>query len=164
MKKAIGKNAIGLSVGVLALAGVTLGGLWLQRVEAQPTGFLPYQDAAAVAAGQELYADNCAACHGGQLQGEANWRERDADGYLPAPPHDPSGHTWHHPDLQLFMITKFGTEAMVGNGYKSRMGAYEEILSDEEIVQILAFIKSTWPTPIVDQHNARNAAAAAQGG
>lgn len=65
-------------------------------------------DAALVALGQRVYAGQCAACHGMQLEGQANWRERGPDGRLPAPPHDASGHTWHHPDEQLFQITKHG--------------------------------------------------------
>jgi len=144
------KRAMGLALG-LGLASVAPAG-------AEQAGFLPYTNPGVIAEGQVIYEENCAACHGAQLEGEPNWRERDAEGYLPAPPHDPSGHTWHHPDAQLFMITKFGTEAMVGNGYQSRMGAYEDVLSDEEIVKVLAFIKSTWPDQIVEMHNERNAA------
>jgi len=152
MKRAMG-FALGLGLGV-GLASAAPAG-------AQQAGFLPYTNPSVIAEGQVIYEENCAACHGAQLEGEPNWRERDAEGYLPAPPHDPTGHTWHHPDAQLFMITKFGTEAMVGNGYQSRMGAYEDVLSDEEIVKVLAFIKSTWPDQIIEMHNERNAAAKA---
>lgn len=120
-------------------------------------GFLPYLDAAAVAQGAALYQDYCAACHGAALEGQDNWRERDADGYLPAPPHDVTGHTWHHPDSQLFMITKFGTEAIVGNGYRSRMAGYGDSLTDSEIITILAYIKSTWPAEVIKRHNQINA-------
>jgi len=124
---------------------------------AMASGAFPYQDAQAVAAGSTLYQQHCSSCHGANLEGEPNWRVRDADGYLPAPPHDPSGHTWHHPDEQLFLITKHGTEAMVGNGYKSRMPGFEESLSDGEILSVLAYIKSTWPSGIVARHNQINA-------
>lgn len=147
------KRAIGAALG-LGLASVAPA--W-----AEQAGYLPYTNPGVIAEGQVIYAENCAACHGAQLEGAPSWRERDAEGYLPAPPHDPSGHTWHHPDAQLFMIIKYGTEEMVGNGYQSRMGAYEEVLSDEEIVQVLAFIKSTWPQQIIEMHNERNAAAKA---
>ena len=63
---------------------------------------------------------------------------------MPAPPHDASGHTWHHPDDQLFRITKEGVSAIVP-GYASDMPAFEGVLSDEEIRAVLAFIGSTWP-------------------
>ena len=63
---------------------------------------------------------------------------------MPAPPHDASGHTWHHPDRQLFTITKLGVNAVVP-GYESDMPGFEGVLSDDEISAVLAFIKSTWP-------------------
>lgn len=123
-------------------------------------GFLPWQYPEAVAQGQAVYADHCAACHGDRLQGQPDWQSRDADGYLPAPPHDPSGHTWHHPDQQLFDITKYGIEAIVGNGYRSRMGGYDGILSDTEIAAVLAYIKSTWPSRVIEIHDRINRDAA----
>ena len=42
------------------------------------------------------------------IRGQINWRQRDSNGYLPAPPHDESGHTWHHSDQYLFLMTKYG--------------------------------------------------------
>ena len=63
---------------------------------------------------------------------------------MPAPPHDASGHTWHHADRPLFTITKLGVGAVVPD-YESDMPAFEGILSDDEIVAVLAWIKSTWP-------------------
>lgn len=131
------------------------------RADSQ-AGFLPWQDPAAVALGQTIYADHCAACHGADLEGEPDWQSRDADGYLPAPPHDPEGHTWHHPDRQLFEITKYGIEAVVGGGYKSRMMGYEDILSDAEIAAVLAYIKSTWPPRVIEIHDRINRDAAQQ--
>jgi len=97
-----------------------------------------------VALGQDLYAANCASCHGANLEGQPDWRRRNEDGRMPAPPHDASGHTWHHPDRQLFTITKLGVSAVVP-GYESDMPVFEGVLSDDEINAVLAFIKSTWP-------------------
>ncbi len=125
---------------------------------ASAQGLFPYSDAREVARGKALYDDNCAACHGGDLEGEPNWRQPDEDGYLPAPPHDATGHTWHHPDEQLFMITKYGTAALVGGDYKTRMDGFADQLSDDEILAILAYIKSTWPDQIIARHNRMNAA------
>jgi mono/diheme cytochrome c family protein len=65
-------------------------------------------------------------------------------GRLPAPPHDASGHTWHHSDGDLFKITKFGLAAIVP-GYQSDMPAFGDILSEDEIRSALTFIKSRWP-------------------
>jgi mono/diheme cytochrome c family protein len=73
---------------------------------------------------------------------------------LPAPPHDETGHTWHHPDDQLFAITKFGPAAVAGlNDYQTDMPVFEGVLSDEEISAALAYIKSTWPAEIRARHD-----------
>lgn len=105
-----------------------------------------------LALGRKLYASHCAACHGAQLEGQPNWRERRTDGRLPAPPHDESGHTWHHPDAQLFDLTRNGLVPgrTAPEGYESDMPAYAGILTDEEIIAILAYIKSTWPPEILE--------------
>ncbi len=101
-------------------------------------------DAHLVEVGEILYQQYCASCHGAELEGQPNWKQRDENGFLPAPPHDETGHTWHHPDEQLFEITKIGTEAFVGMGYRSNMIGFEDQLSDSEIWAVLAFIKSEW--------------------
>lgn len=97
-----------------------------------------------VQAGQEIYAANCASCHGAKLEGQPDWRRRLDTGRMPAPPHDESGHSWHHPDTDLFTITKLGVGAVVP-GYESDMPAFAETLSDADIVAVLTYIKSTWP-------------------
>jgi mono/diheme cytochrome c family protein len=94
--------------------------------------------------GRALYLQHCASCHGPNLEGQPNWQNRQPDGLLPAPPHDASGHTWHHSDEQLFAITKKGVSAIVPN-YRSAMPAFEGVLSDEEIRLVISYIKSTWP-------------------
>ena len=101
-----------------------------------------------LALGRQVYGEFCAACHGAELEGQPNWRQRGADGLLPGPPHDASGHTWHHPDEQLFFITKHGTAALAGADYKTSMIGFGEVLDDEEIGAVLDFIKSRWPPDI----------------
>lgn len=98
-----------------------------------------------IAQGRQIYADQCAACHGADLEGQPDWRTRLASGRLPAPPHDESGHTWHHPDEVLFRIVKEGTAAVVGGGYESDMPGFAGVLNDAEIRAVLDYIKSTWP-------------------
>ena len=98
-----------------------------------------------VARGQRVYVAQCAACHGSKLEGQPNWRERLPSGRFPAPPHDPSGHTWHHSDALLFSITKHGIERHAPPGYKSDMPAFGNRLSDDQIWAVLAYIKSMWP-------------------
>jgi mono/diheme cytochrome c family protein len=102
-------------------------------------------DAARVALGKRVYDQHCASCHGPRLEGQPNWRSRRPDGRLPAPPHDESGHTWHHPDQVLFAITKNGlVPPHAPKGYASDMPAFAGKLSDDEIWAVLAFIKSRW--------------------
>jgi len=110
-----------------------------------------------VEAGHAIYAAKCASCHGGRLQGQtSNWRERDAQGYLPAPPHDATGHTWHHSDQLLFEITKYGSSKSAGLEMKSRMPAYQGLLTDREIIAVLSFIKSRWPEDVRNRHDQLN--------
>ena len=109
-----------------------------------------------VVLGKLVYENNYASCHGVNLEGQERWREPDADGYMPAPPHDETGHTWHHPDEYLFLMTKYGLEEIIGQEYPNNMPAYKDILSDEEILASLSFIKSTWSREIKLQHDKIN--------
>ncbi len=113
-------------------------------------------DAQAVDRGRELYAAACASCHGASLEGQKDWQRRGPNGRMPAPPHDASGHTWHHPDATLFAITKHGPAAYPAN-YETDMPAFAGRLSDDDIVAILAYIKSTWPPPIREKQSRMNA-------
>ena len=79
----------------LAAAVVVAGVAWYVVVGAGGRG-ADATDPELVALGASVYAQHCAACHGRELEGEPNWRRRKADGTLPAPPHDATGHTWHH--------------------------------------------------------------------
>jgi len=94
--------------------------------------------------GRLLYADHCAACNGTNLEGEPDWQTRLADGLMPAPPHDATGHTWHHSDNELLIIVRDGMAGLVP-GQPSVMPAFGALLDKAEIGAVLAFIKSTWP-------------------
>ena len=110
------------------------------------TMVLQPDDNATVRAGEPIYQESCASCHGAQMQGQPDWRIRGSNGLLPAPPHDASGHTWHHADDLLFEITKYGPGTVIGDdSYQSAMPAFENTLSDADIVAVLSFIKNSWP-------------------
>lgn len=105
-------------------------------------------DPVQVARGEVIYRQHCASCHGARLEGEPDWRIRRPSGELPAPPHDASGHTWHHGDAQLFAMVKEGIAAFAPPGYKTAMPAFGAVLSDADIRAVLAYIKSNWPEDI----------------
>ncbi|MBR2818538.1 MAG: cytochrome c [Reyranella sp.] len=143
------------AVAVVAIVGGVLYGVFgsTQPVRIDPA------DRAQVDLGRKLYVEACASCHGANLEGQPNWQKRLPNGRLPAPPHDASGHTWHHPDIDLFRVTKLGPAAYP-TGYETDMPAFGDRLSDAEIAAILAYIKSTWPPEIRARHDRLNAAKA----
>ena len=110
----------------------------------------------AISLGKSVYVQNCASCHGVNLEGQKDWMSRLPDGLMPAPPHDETGHTWHHSDKYLFMITKYGLEDIIGQKYPNNMPAYKNILSDKEIISVLSYIKSTWPNKVKKIHDQIN--------
>lgn len=142
---------------VVALAVVALGGLAFVYVKAATdaggNARADAGDAKLVTEGRAVYAKHCAECHGAKLEGQPNWQTRNPDGSFPAPPHDPSGHTWHHPDRVLFAITKDGGQRHAPPGFKSGMPPFAGTLSDREIRAALAYIKSTWPDDIRKKHD-----------
>ena len=94
--------------------------------------------------GHALYLEHCASCHGVNLEGQPDWMQRLSNGRLPAPPHDETGHTWHHSDEQLLVIVRDGLAA-IAPGYETDMPAFGPKLSDHEILAVLDYIKQSWP-------------------
>ncbi len=110
--------------------------------------------------GQALYAEQCASCHGVNLEGQPDWQTPDNNGILPAPPHDETGHTWHHDNQLLFEYTQLGGEAALAargvNGFASGMPGFGDILTDDDIWDILAYIRSIWPERVQEVQAGRN--------
>ena len=114
------------------------------------------KNADVVRQGESLYQANCARCHGANLEGQANWRVRKPDGKLPAPPHDATGHTWHHPNAMLVEIVRNGlVPPHAPAGYESDMPAFKDTLSDAQIAAVLSYIQSRW-SPDVWQYRNEN--------
>lgn len=135
---------IGFTVAIASVIMATfLGGIGRQPESGQADP----RNTRQVARGEHVYREHCAACHGADLEGQPDWQMRRPDGRLPAPPHNESGHTWHHADAVLFRVTKYGVSGLVP-GYESDMPAYADVLTDEEIWAVLVFIKSRWPSAI----------------
>ncbi len=143
------RNRIG--VGLLAAAFAFLVGTIIVALQIEGKSPADPSDARQVALGQSVYDRACAACHGNRLEGQPKWQEKLPSGRMPAPPHDASGHTWHHPDAVLFGITKYGLVPgkYAPPKYESDMPAFAGTLTDEEIWAVLAYIKSSWPKEII---------------
>ena len=113
-----------------------------------------------IIAGERLYQQQCASCHGANLEGQPNWQSPNDDGVLPAPPHDASGHTWHHDNALLFEYTKLGGRgALAVRGiadFNSGMPAFNGVITDDEIWDILAYIRSIWPEREQNAQASRN--------
>jgi mono/diheme cytochrome c family protein len=110
--------------------------------------------------GQTLYSEQCASCHGASLEGKPDWRTPDENGVLPAPPHDETGHTWHHDNQLLFEYTRLGGEEALAargvTGFASGMPGFGDALTDDDIWDILAYIRSTWPDRVQQIQAGRN--------
>ncbi|WP_231573602.1 c-type cytochrome [Thermopetrobacter sp. TC1] len=143
---------------LVALIGIGAIGIvwWTGRgsTPGEATSLLRPDDAAIVARGEKVYAQYCASCHGRNLEGQPGWQQ----GAGKAPPHDASGHTWHHPDTLLFRITREGTAKLTGG--RGSMPGFGGVLTDDDIIAVLSFIKSRWPDRIRAAHDAVNARAA----
>lgn len=145
---------LGLAAALLAGWGVYLF-FSSDPVERSASLILFPDDQQIITAGEIIYKENCAACHGANLEGQVeDWRSPGPDGLMPAPPHDENGHTWHHAEEVLFAITKLGVAKAAGlSDYQSNMPAYEGVLTDAEIIAVLSFIKSTWPEEMRKGHD-----------
>jgi len=97
-----------------------------------------------IAKGKIAYENNCVSCHQVNLSGAENWKELDEDGHRKAPPLNGTGHTWHYDDKTLHSIIKYGLAKLVSN-YQGKMAGFGDVLNDDEIDNILAYIKSYWP-------------------
>lgn len=96
-----------------------------------------------VTQGAKVFQENCAACHGKQANGGANWKQMGADGKYPPPPLDGTGHAWHHPLNMLFYTVKNGSPGGQGN-----MPSWKDKLTDDEIVAAIAWFQSRWKDDI----------------
>lgn len=96
----------------------------------------PDLDPVSVELGRGLYEANCASCHGIDLSGADDWKVPLPTGGYPPPPHDSTGHTWHHPDRVLIEIVRDPVS------YDIAMPA--TTLSVDEIRAILDYLRSNW--------------------
>ena len=141
-----GRSLRGFVIGLVAV--LTIGIVVLNLRGATRAGRADPNNARQVALGQEVYAVRCAGCHGANLEGQPNWKDGSLNGPRSAPPHDATGHTWHHADKLLFDIIQRGGQASSPPEYQNTMPAFGGILSDDEIWAVLAYLKRSWPPDI----------------
>ncbi len=132
---------IGLPVIVLSLAACAVG---TSTPVATPVAPYPTLDAARVSRSREIYPQYCATCHGANAEGAANWATPGPDGLHPPPPHDDSGHTWHHSDRVLYEAIRDGMGDPLNPGSPLRMPAWGDKLSDADIRAVIEYFKSLW--------------------
>jgi mono/diheme cytochrome c family protein len=111
-----------------------------------PAHFANADDLSKVLAGKSLYMRWCSSCHGRRLQGQPLWQLNDQYAGRRAPAHDQTGHTWAHSDDELFFMTKEGRFPATAASETSYMPAFHAVLTDDQIVAVIAFIKANWST------------------
>jgi mono/diheme cytochrome c family protein len=130
------------SLSIVAVAVVIVGAAVACSAEIGPEASMPLPeglDPTAVAHGETLYVRYCASCHGIDLSGDPDWMTPNADGSYPPPPHDSTGHTWHHSDGLLLEIVRDGSPFA-----RSNMPAFGSILADDDIMAIIEYFKAHW--------------------
>lgn len=157
MINTLNKNMYLIFILGIAVAGIAILTLTSKASLKEGALFDP-KNSEVVTLGKVIYNENCASCHGVNLEGQPNWKQPNSEGMLPAPPHDRTGHTWHHTDELLFGITKYGLAEFSGlKNHKTDMPIYKDILTDDEIIAVLSYIKSTWPKDVIQRHDDMNA-------
>jgi len=98
-------------------------------------------------AGAQVFANNCALCHGDNAQGiTEDWRAKLDDGNFPPPPLNGSAHAWHHPRSVLLQVVNNG-----GAAFGGQMPPFENVLNEEEKLQAIAFFQNLWTEEIYEQ-------------
>ena len=108
---------------------------------------LPPLDPVALRTGAAVYQARCAACHGARGEGAADWTRPGPGGVYPPPPHDSTGHTWHHADGLLYRIVARGTAAAIGDTLRAArygMPAFDSVLPPREIHAVITYLKTGW--------------------
>jgi len=146
------KQARNTLLGIIAIViGIVAYGLLFGHTRSTASEWIAPTQGEQWIQGQQIYMMYCASCHGVKLEGQPNWRSRMSNGRLPAPPHDVTGHTWHHPDWQLIGMIRDGLVPGVTAParYESDMPGFGKILNDDQMRLVLGYIKSYWPEDIL---------------
>lgn len=102
-------------------------------------------DSVTIAHGGRLFAQNCSPCHGKQAVGEnpatplGGWTKTGPV----APALNGTGHAWHHPPAYHVRIIREGSTIK-----GSRMQGWGQVLSDYDILAVIAYFQYLWPEQI----------------
>lgn len=77
--------------------------------------------------GEQVYSQNCAACHGEQGEGHA--------AVVQAPAVNGDEHAWHHADGQL-------QELILNGGID--MPSFQNELTDQDVIAVIRYIQTLW--------------------
>jgi mono/diheme cytochrome c family protein len=102
-------------------------------------------DTAQIERGYSIYQKNCAVCHGPNGEATPDWRKPLENGRYPPPPLDGTAHAWHHSTEELKRFILKG-----GPPGEGRMPGWEGVLAEQEIDDILVWVKSLWPDEVYD--------------
>lgn len=92
-----------------------------------------------IAKGRIVFEENCQACHGENGVGETPDDPYAEDEFgFKAPALNNDTHAWHHSDRNLMATI------LNGSSRNERMAAFKDALSDEEVENVVAYIKSLW--------------------
>lgn len=96
--------------------------------------------------GRYLYNYHCAHCHGfdGEGQLAATIGQARELGLHLVPPQDSTGHTWEHPDYLLIRVIEDGIPNPL---MQFPMPSYKGVMSEQEIRNILSYIRLWWTEP-----------------
>lgn len=126
-----------------AVFGAALGLFGAVAVAHASDNALPL-DPERVKAGRIVYGQHCASCHGARAEGAPAWQRPDAQGEMPAPPHDAEGHTWKHSDAMLYRIVMHGWRDPFNKTSRLTMPGFSQILSPGEVREVIAYLKTLW--------------------
>lgn len=137
-------RAAGLGVSVAVAISALVAGTGL--IGASMAWAPPRDRTQVISRGTQLYAAECAACHGARLEARAAGTQLE-DVYGPpwAPSLGAAGHAWRHSDAELAAIVAQGVGGAVPPSSTAGMPAFAGRLDHGEIDAILAYVKSGWP-------------------
>ncbi len=100
-------------------------------------------DADQIIRGESVFQTNCESCHGKNAEGTTDWRKPNADGKFPPPPLNGTAHAWHHSTAVLKKTILKGGPPEI-----SSMPAWEGILTEQQVDDVVVWIKSLWPDEV----------------